>query len=191
MPAPSVTARSSMCRGPKRKSSRANGQSSVRPNIVNDGNEHQHEHPIWPAESGEQRRAEGAVDKYQADDRHHQRKEGQRPHFSLRHATSECHDEDDGNEQQTQRHPAKDSNRSSRPRTAVHRELAAVDASHRPPPSRPRRRANTPDRSPSPRTRCARVQSGSATQTAAAAATSPAIGTCTAKMKPIALRRLS
>ena len=38
-PAPSVNARSSTCRGPKRKRSLANGQRSVRLNIVSDGKE--------------------------------------------------------------------------------------------------------------------------------------------------------
>ena len=63
----------------------ANGQSSVRPNIVVTATSTRCERRIWPAERRDQRRAEGAVDEDQADDRQDQRKECQGTHFVLRH----------------------------------------------------------------------------------------------------------
>src|SRR6476660_6519745 len=63
-----------------------------------DGNEHQCERSIGPAKRRNQRGAERAVDKNQADNRTDQREERQCSNFGFRHTPLERYDEDDGDE---------------------------------------------------------------------------------------------
>ena len=62
------------------------------------GKEDQQKRPIGPEESFDQRRTEGPVYKYQADNSHHERKERQRSYLCLRHPPPCCDDKNHGNE---------------------------------------------------------------------------------------------
>src|SRR6516225_4668019 len=152
--------------------------------------ENQRERRIRTAESRDQRCAEGAVDKDQADNGQNQRKESQCSHFLLWHSPRERHDEDDGNEheresslQKTQPINGPENSGSSAPRGGRRMtSSSSVSAS--------KTSEHTGSITISKNAICTGPNKIGKPNSNGRSA-SPAMGTCTAKMNPIALRRLS
>src|SRR6516165_8258766 len=148
------------------------------------------ERRIRTEESHDQRCAEGAVDKDQADNGQNQRKESQCSHFLLWHSAPERHDEDDGNEHERRtswKRPqpinGPENNGSSGPRGGRRiTSSSSISAS--------KTSEHTGSITISKNAICTGPNIIGKPNSSGSSA-NPAMGTCTAKMNPIALRRLS